>query len=92
MENRGFLGRAVRFCVGAGVTQFLDIGSGLPTMENVHEVAGLATDQARVVYVDNDPVVISHAKALLATERTSAFHGDLTQPGEVLTAAQATGP
>jgi hypothetical protein len=90
-ENRGFLGRVVRFCVGAGVTQFLDIGSGLPSMENVHEAAGRVTDQARVVYVDNDPVVISHAKALLATERTSALHGDLTRPGEVLDAAQATG-
>jgi hypothetical protein len=90
-ENRKFLGRAVRFCVNAGVTQFLDIGSGLPSMENVHEAAALVTDQARVVYVDNDAVVISHANALLATDRTRAVHEDLTRPGEVLDAAQATG-
>jgi anti-anti-sigma factor len=90
-ENRGFLGRAVKFCVKAGVTQFLDIGSGLPTMENVHEAAALVTDQARVVYVDNDPVVVSHARALLATERTSAFLGDLTRPAEVLARARDTG-
>jgi hypothetical protein len=90
-ENRRFLGRAVRFCARAGVTQFLDIGSGLPTMENVHEAAAQVTDQARVVYVDNDPVVVSHAKALLATERTRAVLGDLTRPREVLAAAKGTG-
>jgi S-adenosyl methyltransferase len=90
-ENREFVGRAVRFCAGAGVTQFLDIGSGLPTMENVHEAAGRVMDKARVVYVDNDPVVVSHARALLATERTRAVRGDLSQPGEVMAAAQATG-
>jgi hypothetical protein len=90
-ENRKFVGRAVRFCVAAGVTQFLDIGSGLPTAENVHEAAGRLTDKASVVYVDNDPVVVSHASALLATERTRAVHGDLTRPGEVLAAAEATG-
>jgi hypothetical protein len=90
-ENRKFVGRAVRFCVAAGVTQFLDIGSGLPTAENVHEAAGRLTDKASVVYVDNDPVVVSHATALLATERTRAMQGDLTRPGEVLAAAEATG-
>jgi len=90
-ENRAFLGRAVRFCAGAGITQFLDIGSGLPTMENVHEAAGQVTGEARVVYVDNDPVVLSHARALLATERTQAVHGDMTRPGEILSAARATG-
>ncbi len=90
-ENRRFVGRAVRFCARAGVTQFLDIGSGLPTVENVHQVAGELTDGARVVYVDNDPVVISHARALLATEQTRAVHGDLTRPAEVLAAVEATG-
>lgn len=90
-ENRAFVGRAVRFCAAAGITQFLDIGSGLPTMENVHEVAERITDKARVVYVDSDPMVVSHAKALLATEQTRAVGGDLTRPAEVVAAAQATG-
>ena len=90
-ENRAFLGRAVRFCVGAGVTQFLDIGSGLPTADNTHEVAGRAAPEARTVYVDVDPVVVSHARALLATPLTRAVRGDLTHPGEVLAAAEETG-
>jgi hypothetical protein len=83
-ENRRFLGRAVRFCANAGITQFLDIGSGLPTMESVHEVAEQVTADPRVVYVDNDPVVIRHAQALLATPHTAAVHGDLTRPDEIL--------
>jgi hypothetical protein len=87
-ENRKFLGRAVRFCARAGITQFLDIGSGLPTMENVHEVAGQAAEDPRVVYVDNDPVVISHARALLSTPRTAAAPGDLTRPEEILQAPE----
>jgi len=87
-ENRKFLGRAVRFCARAGITQFLDIGSGLPTMENVHEVAERATEDPRVVYVDNDPVVISHARALLSTARTAAARGDLTRPEEILQAPE----
>jgi S-adenosyl methyltransferase len=90
-ENRRFVGRAVRFCARAGVTQFLDIGSGLPTVENVHEAAGEVTGDVRVVYADSDPVVVSHARALLATERTRAVRADLTSPGEVLAAAAATG-
>ena len=90
-ENRRFVGRAVRFCARAGVTQFLDIGSGLPTVENVHEAAGEVTGDVRVVYADNDPVVVSHARALLATERTRAVRADLTSPDEVLAAAAATG-
>jgi hypothetical protein len=90
-ENRAFLGRAVRFCVGAGVTQFLDIGSGLPTADNTHEVAQRAAPGARTVYADSDPVVVSHARALLATPLTRAVRGDLTRPGEVLAAAEATG-
>jgi hypothetical protein len=90
-ENRAFLGRAVRFCVAAGVTQFLDIGSGLPTADNTHEVAQRAAAAARTVYVDIDPVVVSHARALLATPLTRAVRGDLTRPGEVLAAAEGTG-
>jgi hypothetical protein len=83
-ENRGFLGRAVRFCADAGITQFLDIGSGLPTSHNVHQVAERAIADPRVVYVDSDPVVVSHAQALLATPHTTAVQGDLTRPGEIL--------
>ncbi|MGH3171063.1 MAG: SAM-dependent methyltransferase [Trebonia sp.] len=65
-ENRKFLGRAVRYLAAeAGISQFLDIGSGLPATNNVHEVAQRAAPGARVVYVDNDPLVIAHARALL---------------------------
>ena len=87
-ENRKFLGRAVRFCAAAGVTQFLDIGSGLPTMENVHEVAEQVITDPHVVYADNDPVVVSHAQALLAGPQTEAIRGDLTRPEEILGAAE----
>ena len=68
-ENRRFLGRVVRFCASQGITQFIDIGSGLPTMENVHQVAGQVVTEPRVLYVDHDPVVVRHAQALLATTR-----------------------
>ena len=65
-ENRAFLGRAVRYLAEeAGITQFLDIGSGLPSVGNVHEVAQDVNPPARVVYVDNDPIVLAHARALL---------------------------
>ena len=90
-ENRAFLGRAVRFCAGEGITQFLDVGTGLPTMNSVHEVAGRVTADPHVVYVDNDPVVVSHARALLTTPGTVAVHGDLTRPGEMLSDPAVTG-
>ena len=64
--NRAFLRRAVRFLVERGVRQFLDIGSGIPTVGNVHEVAQAATPDARVVYVDTDPVAVAHSRAILA--------------------------
>ncbi len=78
--NRAFLGRAVRYAVGAGVRQFLDIGSGIPTVGNVHEIAqGLAPD-TRVVYVDVDPVAVSHARQLLSgNERATAIRADLRE-------------
>ena len=64
-ENRAFLGRAVRYLAEeAGITQFLDIGTGLPSANNVHEVAQAANPEARVVYADNDPIVLAHARAL----------------------------
>ncbi|GGO00862.1 hypothetical protein GCM10010116_01410 [Microbispora rosea subsp. aerata] len=80
-ENRGFLGRAVRHLAESGVTQFIDIGAGLPTQENVHQVAQRHAPGARVVYVDNDPVVLVHARALLADNPdTIVLDGDLHDP------------
>ena len=67
-ENRAFLGRAVRYLAGeAGISQFLDLGTGLPSANNVHEVAQAINPEARVVYADNDPIVLTHARALLAS-------------------------
>ena len=83
--NRDFLGRAVRFLAQAGVGQFLDIGSGIPTEGNVHEVAQQASPGARVVYVDVDPVAIAHSKALLAgNENTAIIDADLRLPEKIL--------
>ena len=87
-ENRAFLGRAVRFLVAeAGVRQFLDIGTGLPSANNVHEVAQGLVPSCRVVYVDNDPIVLAHARALLTSSpegETAYIHADLREPGEIL--------
>jgi SAM-dependent methyltransferase len=87
-QNRDFLQRAVRFCAGEGITQFLDIGSGLPTNQNVHEVAQQANPAARVVYVDIDPVVVSHAKALLSDSHTAAIQADVCRPDDILGAPE----
>jgi SAM-dependent methyltransferase len=87
-ENRAFLGRAVRHLVSqAGIRQFLDIGTGLPSANNVHEVAQAAEPQCRVVYVDNDPIVLAHARALLASSpegRTTYIQADLRDPEKIL--------
>ncbi len=85
-RNRGFLRRAVRFLAGeAGIRQFIDIGTGLPTQGNVHEVAQQVRHDARVVYADYDPVVVKHAEALLATSpAVTAITGDLRDPDEIL--------
>ncbi|HEY0937962.1 MAG TPA: SAM-dependent methyltransferase, partial [Trebonia sp.] len=87
-ENRAFLGRAVRYLVTeAGIGQFLDIGTGLPTTDNVHEVAQAAQASARVVYVDNDPLVLAHARALLTSSpegRTAYLQADLRDPAAIL--------
>jgi hypothetical protein len=84
--NRAFLRRAVRYMVHeAGIRQFLDIGTGLPTVGNVHEVAQDADPSARVVYVDNDPVVLAHGRALLHDETgTVILEHDLRRPAELL--------
>jgi hypothetical protein len=86
--QRDVLGRVVRYLVGeAGVRQLLDIGSGLPTADNVHEIAQRIDPATRVVYVDNDPVVLSHARALLADdEATFVADGDLRDPAAILAA------
>src|SRR6185437_15096495 len=66
--NRAFLRRAVQYLTGeAGIRQFLDIGTGLPTAENTHEVAQSIAPESRIVYVDNDPIVLAHARALLTS-------------------------
>ncbi|MEV4755925.1 SAM-dependent methyltransferase [Micromonospora sp. NPDC049559] len=84
-ENRAFLRRAVRHMVAAGIRQFIDIGAGLPTAGNTHEVAQQAAPDARVVYVDNDPIVLAHGRALLATDqRTTVVSADLRRPADVL--------
>jgi hypothetical protein len=83
-ENRKFLGRVVRYLAAeAGIRQFLDIGSGLPATNNVHEVAQDAAPDSRVVYVDNDPMVLTHARALLDSSpegRTAYMQADLRSP------------
>jgi hypothetical protein len=90
-ENRAFLGRAVRYLAAeAGIDQFVDIGSGLPNVGNVHEVAQALSPPARIVYVENDPVVLAHARALLTSNAEGAteyIDGDLRDTGPVLTRA-----
>jgi hypothetical protein len=86
--NRAFLSRAVRYLAKeAGIRQFLDIGTGIPTSPNVHEVAQAVTPDSRVVYVDNDPIVLAHARALLTSQEageTSFIGADLRQPKSIL--------
>ncbi|MHC3455266.1 SAM-dependent methyltransferase [Streptomyces prasinus] len=83
--NRAFLRRAVRFAASEGVTQFLDIGSGIPTFGNVHEVAQAAVAGARVVYVDHDPVAVAHSQAVLeGDENAAVVAADLRKPREIL--------
>ena len=87
-ENREFLGRAVRYLAGeAGIRQFLDIGTGLPTSNNVHDAAQAIAPDSRVVYCDNDPLVLAHARALLTSSaqgRTAYLHADFRDPVAIL--------
>ncbi len=84
-DNRAFLRRAVRLLAGeAGIRQFIDLGSGLPTQGNVHEIAQAAAPDARVVYVDNDAMVVTHSRALLAGDNTAAIEADLRDPDSVM--------
>jgi S-adenosyl methyltransferase len=83
--NRAFLGRAVRYLADAGIRQFLDIGSGVPTEGNVHEVAREVAPESRVVYVDTDPVAIAHSKSILAgDDKATIIEADLREPEAIL--------
>ena len=89
--NRAFLRRAVQYLVGRGITQFLDIGSGIPTVGNVHEVAQNADPAARVVYVDIDPIAVTHSRAMLADDhRTAVVHADARDVDAILGSPDTT--
>ena len=92
--DRAFLGRAVRYLAGeAHVRQFLDIGTGLPTANNTHEVAQAIAPEARIVYADNDPVVLAHARALLTSTspgKTDYIDADVRDPDKIISAASRT--
>src|SRR5687767_11770855 len=93
-ESRRFLIRAVTHLArDVGVTQFLDIGTGLPTVDNTHEVAQRINPQARIVYVDNDPLVLVHARALLTSDpkgTTAYLQADVRDPDDILHGAAST--
>src|SRR5689334_15916937 len=92
--DRAFLGRAIRYLAGQeGIRQFLDIGTGLPTADNTHEVAQRVAPGSRIVYVDNDPLVLAHARALLTSTPEGScdyIDGDLRDPEAILTEAART--
>ena len=92
--NRRFLARAVRYLAeDAGIRQFLDIGTGIPSANNTHQVAQEVAPDARIVYVDNDPIVLSHARALLTSGpggETQYVHGDAREPGPIIESAAET--
>jgi O-methyltransferase involved in polyketide biosynthesis len=91
-DNRAFIGRAVTWAAGLGIRQFLDLGSGLPTHPAVHEFAREVIPDARAYYVDNDPVVVLHAEALLAgPEGITVMKADLTHPDVILAEMTAQG-
>lgn len=84
-ENREFLGRAVSYLTQAGIQQFIDLGSGIPTQENVHEIAQRGDSEARVIYVDNDPGVIAHSRHLLRGNPLASIIGaDLRNPAAIV--------
>jgi hypothetical protein len=91
VENRAFMIRAVRYLAAeAGITQFLDVGTGIPTSPNVHEVAQSIVPDARIAYADNDPIVLAHARALMNSSpegRTIYIDGDMREPDSVLGAS-----
>ncbi|MEH1013843.1 SAM-dependent methyltransferase [Micromonospora sp. CPCC 206060] len=90
--GREFLRRAVRVLLAEGIDQFLDIGSGIPTVGNVHEVAQSVNPAARIVYVDIDPVAVAHSRELLAgNDLATVIHADLREPERILAEATASG-
>ena len=92
-QNRAFLQRAVRYAAARGIRQWLDIGTGLPTADNTHEVAQSIDPTCRIVYVDNDPLVMVHARALLTSARegaTSYVGADLREPEKILKSPELT--
>ncbi|MEO3876412.1 SAM-dependent methyltransferase [Nonomuraea sp. B12E4] len=90
--NRVFLGHAVHAVAESGIRQFLDLGTGLPTQENVHQVAARVSPGSRVVYVDNDPIVLVHARALLAENAdTIVVEADMREPKDFLRHPEITG-
>ncbi|MDT5151603.1 MAG: hypothetical protein QOI01_3336 [Mycobacterium sp.] len=94
VENRGFLDRTVRFLAAEyGIRQYLDIGTGLPAADNTHQIAQRIHSDARIVYVDNDPMVLAHARALLVGDppgRTAYLQADLRRPEQILTSGEIT--
>ncbi|MCI2421750.1 SAM-dependent methyltransferase [Saccharopolyspora sp. K220] len=89
--NRAFLRRAVQYCTDQGIRQFLDLGSGIPTVGNVHEVAQQAAPGTRVVYVDTDPVAVAYSKNLLRDNPNAAIvRADLREPDKVLAAPEVS--
>src|ERR1700751_773328 len=92
--DRGFLGRGLRYLAGEeGIRQFLDIGTGLPTADNTHEIAQRVAPASRIVYVDNDPLVLAHARALLTSTAEGAcdyIDADLHNPATILAGAART--
>jgi S-adenosyl methyltransferase len=89
-RNRAFLGRAVRFCVKQGIRQFLDIGSGIPTVGNVHEIAQRLAPECRVLYVDNEPVAVAHSELMLeGNKNATILQADLCDPDTVLNSTSA---
>ncbi|WP_328387243.1 SAM-dependent methyltransferase [Nocardia sp. NBC_00416] len=92
LSNRAFLRRSVRFLVEAGVTQFLDIGSGIPTAGNVHEIVQECGSDAHVLYADIDPIAVAHSRAILVgDDRYRAIEADLRDPADLLKRVVATG-
>jgi SAM-dependent methyltransferase len=90
--GRAFLRRAVRFLVGAGIRQFLDIGSGIPTVGNVHEIAQQAAPESKVIYVDVDPIAVAHSQAILeGNDRAAVIQADLREPEGILAEARQAG-
>ena len=91
--NRAFLGRAVRFLAESGIKQIIDIGTGIPTAGNTHQVAQEIDPEIRVVYIDNDPMVLIHARALMETQSrgsTTVIQADLREPEAILAHPQVT--